>query len=220
MRRVLPLLVVLFGCEPSLPAPGETIGTFRFTARLDPGASGNRCLIEGLPSQIDFQALLSYEPETATLYFVSNDEQRIGTLDGAHITLRVPAEGEGIPRELPACTLGADDGGTRCPLAFTEEIVASLLPPERCAERLGIRTRADANEKEDVEEEERPRAICPRPLEDGSLDWSQCECIVGTLRELVSFLPTEEPCSCTFGGQRVPAPESCQVTYLLEGRPG
>ncbi|AKU92159.1 hypothetical protein [Vulgatibacter incomptus] len=202
MRRIVPTLVAISGfsaaCSVADPPPGELIGGFRFVATLDQGSSEDRCLFGGSPSQLDFEGILSFDPESRKLWVSTEKVRWEGTLDGARFSTRTPVEGPGIPRRLAACT---------CTLAFSEVLEGDLLGARDCGQSL--------------EAPEEPGAsadrTCPATLPDGSLSWSACGCVVGALREEVEFPADEPECVCIVDGVKQPAPSRCEISYQLKG---
>lgn len=200
MRPLLTPLIVftlLAACDTNEPPPGELIGSFRFVAQLEAGASPERCLFSGAPQQLSFEGVLSHDPLDGRLWITSGRSRREGMIENAHFVVRAPASGPGILRQMSACS---------CGFRMVEVIEGDLLTPAACSpSAVPVAT---------------PSRSCPELLDDGRLDWSDCGCVRGTIREEVEFVqPTEEeaPCTCEIEEAMVPAPASCEFIYNLEG---
>jgi len=200
--RALALLLtaaLLAACDSSEPPPGELIGSFRFVATLDAGASQSRCQFSGAPQQLSFEGVLSHDPLDGRLWITSSRSSREGTIENAHFAVRTPASGPGILRQMSVCS---------CGFRIVEVIEGDLLAPAACIPGGAISLIPPS-----------PRS-CPATLEDGRLDWSDCGCIRGSVREELEFVQPaegEEPCTCEVDEAIVPAPTTCEFAYYLEG---
>lgn len=197
MRWPILLSLFLVACEPAAPPPGETIGSFTFVATLEDSESCVLGEVEEVPERLAFSGILSHEPSTGKVWLRAGSFQGEGRLEENRFTLRSPPMPPGVPREFAACT---DGRRLPCGLRFTERIDGEIL--------------------QGCEEGGQPDPLpCPETLEDGSVRWHHCTCIVGTFVEEVAFEGEEgEECTCR-GKTRTDALESgCRLTYRLEGR--
>lgn len=192
---------LLSSCDTTEPPPGELIGGFNFVATLgSPEGGEDRCRFEGAPAQITFEGVLSFDPSDGKLWITTGNVRREGEISEAHFQVRSPKDGPGITRRLRACS---------CNLRIVEWIEGDLLTARSCL-------------PEGVPPVGTTPQACPALLEDGGLDWSDCGCVRGELREELEFPAVAEAsagegCICEIDGVEGPAPERCSYVYSLEG---
>lgn len=207
MRRAAALVFVLAACGPvAEPPPGELIGVFAITATRDPTIAGS-CAFSGVPDELAFEAVLSWDPATRTAdglsaWMQSDGITRPGSLEGTLVKVRAPTPrpddpAPSVPRTLRSC------GG--CELRFVEWIEAALWAtvPGSCA----------------AIPEELPCAgdRCPvAPIDEaGALAPDAVGAVCGTLREEVTAAAADCTCATPDGDVAL---QSCSIVYRLEGR--